>query len=47
VVRLILAVVVGLAIAVGTAFAVPTMLSSTVNGTPTPASSSLYQYGSR
>lgn len=46
-VRLILAVVIGILVAVGASFTVPTVLSSAVNGTPTPTSSTLYNYGSR
>ena len=46
-VRLVLAVVIGIVIAAGATFLVPTVLSSTVNGAPTPVSSTLYGYGSR
>jgi len=47
VVRLIIAVVVGAVIAVGGAVLVTNVLSTQANGTPTPASSSLYNYGTR
>jgi hypothetical protein len=43
--RLILAVVVGLVIAVGAVALVENVLSSAANGTPSNAS--LYQYGNR
>jgi hypothetical protein len=47
VVRLIIAVVVGAVIALGGTVLVTNVLSSQANGTPTPASSSLYNYGTR
>ena len=47
VVRLIIAVVVGAVVALGGAVLVTNVLSSQANGTPTPASSSLYNYGTR
>ena len=46
-VRLIIAVVVGAVIAVGGAVLVTNVLSTQANGTLTPASSSLYNYGTR
>ena len=46
-VRLIIAVVLGAAIAVGGTALVTNVLSSQANGTPVPASSSLYNYGTR
>jgi hypothetical protein len=45
VVRLIIAVVVGLVIAVGATVLVQNVLTSQVNGTPT--SQTIYNYGSR
>jgi high-affinity Fe2+/Pb2+ permease len=47
VVGLIIAVVVGAVIALGGTALVTNVLSSQANGTPTPASSSLYNYGTR
>ena len=47
VVRLIVAVAVGVVIALGGAVVVTNVLSAQANGTPTPASSSLYNYGTR
>jgi hypothetical protein len=47
VVRLIIAVVVGVVIALGGTVLVTNVLSTQANGTPTPASSSLYNYGTR
>ena len=47
VVRLIIAVAVGAVIALGGAVLVTNVLSAQANGTPTPASSSLYNYGTR
>ncbi len=44
-VRLIIAVVVGLVLAVGGTFLVQTVLTSQINGTPSNAT--LYNYGSR
>jgi hypothetical protein len=46
-VRLIVAVVVGIAVALGGTVLVTNVLSTQANGTPTPASSSLYNYGTR
>jgi hypothetical protein len=46
-VRLIVAVVVGVAVALGGTAVVTNVLSSQANGTPVPASSSLYNYGTR
>jgi hypothetical protein len=47
VVRLIVAVVVGAVIALGGTVVVTNVLSTQANGTPVPASSSLYNYGTR
>jgi hypothetical protein len=47
VVRLIIAVVVGAVIALGGTVLVTNVLSNQADGTPTPASSSLYNYGTR
>jgi hypothetical protein len=47
VIRLIIAVVVGAVIALGGTVLVTNVLSTQANGAPTPASSSLYNYGSR
>jgi hypothetical protein len=47
VVRLIIAVAVGAVIALGGTVLVTNVLSSQADGTPTPASSSLYNYGTR
>ena len=47
VVRLIIAVAVGAVIALGGTVLVTNVLSGQVDGTPTPASSSLYNYGTR
>lgn len=47
VVRLIIAVVVGAVIALGGTVLVTNVLSTQADGTPTPASSSLYNYGTR
>jgi len=47
VVRLIIAVVVGAVIALGGTVLVTNVLSTQANVTPTPASSSLYNYGTR
>jgi len=47
VVRLIVAMVVGIAVALGGTVLVTNVLSTQANGTPTPASSSLYNYGTR
>jgi hypothetical protein len=44
---LIIAVVAGAVIALGGTALVTNVLSSQANGTPTPASSSLYNYGTR
>ena len=44
---IVIAVVVGAVIAVGGAVLVTNVLSTQANGTPTPASSSLYNYGTR
>lgn len=44
-VRLIIAIVVGVVIAVGATVLVQNVLTGTVNGTPT--SQSIYQYGDR
>jgi hypothetical protein len=46
-VRLIVAVAVGIAVALGGTVLVTNVLSTQANGTPTPASSSLYNYGTR
>ena len=46
-VRLIIAVVVGAVIALGGTVLVTNVLSNQADGTPTPASSSLYNYGTR
>lgn len=46
-VRLIVAVAMGVVIALGGAVVVTNVLSAQANGTPTPASSSLYNYGTR
>ncbi len=46
-IRLIVAMAVGIAIALGGTVVVTNVLSSQANGTPTPASSSLYNYGTR
>ena len=46
-VRLIIAVVVGVVVALRGTVLVTNVLSSQANGTPTPASSSLYNYGTR
>ena len=46
-VRLIVAMVVGIAVALGGTVLVTNVLSTQANGTPTPASSSLYNYGTR
>lgn len=46
-IRLIIAVVVGAVIALGGTVLVTNVLSAQANGAPTPASSSLYNYGSR
>ena len=46
-VRLIVAVAVGVVIALGGAVVVTNVLSAQANGMPTPASSSLYNYGTR
>jgi hypothetical protein len=45
VVRLIIAVVVGLLLAIGGTFLVQSVLASSINGTPSNAT--LYNYGSR
>ena len=46
-VRVIIAVVVGAVIALGGAVLVTNVLSVQANGTPAPAGSSLYNYGTR
>ena len=46
-VRLIVAVAVGVVIALGGTVLVTNVLSTQANGTPTPANSSLYNYGTR
>ena len=45
--RLIIAVAVGVVIALGGTVLVTNVLSAQADGTPTPASSSLYNYGTR
>jgi hypothetical protein len=46
-IRLTIAVVAGAGIALGGTVVVTNVLSSQANGAPTPASSSLYNYGTR
>jgi hypothetical protein len=47
VILLIVAMAVGIAIALGGTVVLTNVLSSQANGAPTPASSSLYNYGTR
>jgi hypothetical protein len=47
VIRLIIAMALGLVLALGSTVLVTKILASQANGAPVPASSSLYRYGTR